>query len=54
MKINNWNLEKVYLAVGGCLLVVYGGFLVICARLLVVYDLLCSFVVVGCFSNYGS
>ena len=38
-KINNWNSEKFYLVVCDCLQVV-------CGRLLVVWDHLCSFVVV--------
>ena len=34
-KKNNWNSEKVYSVVCGCLLVVCGGLLVVCGRLLV-------------------
>ena len=32
-KLNNWNSEKVYLVVCGCLLVVCGRLLVVCGRL---------------------
>ena len=59
-KLNNWNLENIYLVVCGCLLVpcgrlqvVCGRLLVVCGRLLVVCgrsdvcDHLCSFVVVS-------
>ena len=59
-KVNNWNSEKVYLVVCGCLrvacgvllmvccrlLVVCGRLLLFCGRLLVVWDHLCLFVVV--------
>ena len=59
-KLNNWNLEKVYLVVGGCLLIICGRLLVVfgrllvacgrllvvCGRLLLVCDRLCPFGVV--------
>ena len=52
-KLNNWNLEKVYLVVCGCLLVVcgcllliYGRLLVICGRLLIICGRL--LVICGC------
>ena len=67
-ELNNWNSEKVYLVVCGCLLVVCGRLLVICGGLrLFAVGLpsfaggLCSFVVVcwwfvvvACFSNYAA
>ena len=43
--LNNWNSEKIYLAVCGRVLVVCGLFLVVCHRLLVVYG--CLLVVCG-------
>ena len=59
-KLNNWNSEKVYLVIYGCLLVVYGRLLLVsgrllvvcgrllevCGGLLVISDSLCLFVVV--------
>ena len=36
-KLNNWNLEKVYLVVCGCLLVVCGCLLAVCGHLLVIW-----------------
>ena len=35
-------------------MVVCGRLLLVCGRLLMVCDRLCSFVLVNCFSNYGS
>ena len=45
-KLNNWNSEKVYLVVCGCLLVICGCLLVFCGRLLVVCGGLWLFVLV--------
>ena len=42
-KLNNWNSEKVYLVVCGCLLVVCGRLLVVCVRSLVFLGGLWSF-----------
>ena len=45
-KLNNWNSEKVYLFICGCLLVVYARLLVVCARLWLFAGGLWSYVVV--------
>ena len=45
-KLNNWNSEKLYLFICGCLLVVYARLLVVCACLWLFAGGLWSYVVV--------
>ena len=52
-KLNNWNSEKIYLVVCGCLLVVCGCLLVVCGILLVVFEdllVVCGHLLVICCS----